>query len=120
MQSVERLKALAVTARSEVREAYIAYRAKLDLARHYQSTVVPLRAKISDEELLRYNGMLASVFELLNAVRQHGEASMMALDAKRDFWLADGHMDAVLLSGSAGAVPGGGETVVANAGDEEH
>lgn len=120
MQSVEKLKSLAVTARSEVREAYVGYRSKLDLARHYQSTIVPLRAKISEEELLRYNGMLASVFELLTAVRQHSEASMMALDAKRDFWLADGHIDAVLLSGSAGAVPGGGETVVANAGGEEH
>ena len=122
MQSVEKLKSLAVTARSEVREAYIGYRSKLELARHYQSTVVPLRTKISEEELLRYNGMLASVFELLAATRQQAQASIMALDARRDFWLADGHIDAVLLTGSAGAMPGNGDaTVVADAGGgEEH
>lgn len=121
MQSVEKLKSLAITARSEVREAYVGYRSKLELAQHYQRTIVPLRARISEEELLRYNGMLASVFELLTAARQHAEASMTALDAKRDFWLADGHMDAVLLTGSAGAAPGSMDsTEMANAGDQEH
>ena len=121
MQSVEKLKSLAVTARSEVREAYIGYRAKLELAHHYQRTVVPLRAKISDEELLRYNGMLASVFDLLTAVRQQAEASMTALDAKRDFWLADAHLQDVMLIGSGGPAPGGPEAAeVANAGEQEH
>lgn len=122
MQAVEKLKSLAVTARSEVREGYIGYRAALDLARHYQRTIVPLRARISEEELLRYNGMLASVFELLMATRQHAQASMTALDAKRDFWLADGHIDAVLLTGSAGTTPGSGEMASAAdaSGGEEH
>lgn len=107
MQAVEKLKSLAINARSEVREAYIGYRSKLELAQHYQRTIVPLRAKISEEELLRYNGMLASVFELLDATRAHARASITALDAKRDFWLADSHMQFVLLTGSRGAVAAG-------------
>jgi outer membrane protein TolC len=116
-QAVETLKALAITARSEAREAYVGYRASLDLARHYRDILVPLRAMISEEELLRYNGMLASVFELLAATRQHAQASMMALDARRDFWLADGHMDMVLLTGSSSAPSGGAAMEVAGAGE---
>ena len=41
MQAVEQLKSMAVTARSEVREAYAAYKGSFDLARHYQRTIVP-------------------------------------------------------------------------------
>lgn len=117
MQAVEELKSLAISARSEVREAYIGYRSKLELAHHYQRTLVPLRARISEEELLRYNGMLSSVFDLLGATQDHARASIMAIDAKRDFWMADAHMDAVLLAGSIAAMPDADETVVANAGD---
>ncbi|HEX6298785.1 MAG TPA: TolC family protein, partial [Burkholderiales bacterium] len=59
LQSMNRATAAAVQARSEVREAYGAYRTAFDLARHYRDEVVPLRKRISEEMLLRYNGMLA-------------------------------------------------------------
>lgn len=121
MQAVQSLRSLAVTARSEAREAYMGYRASLDLAHHYRNTVVPLRARISQEELLRYNGMLGSVFELLAATRAHAQAAMTALDARRDFWLADIHVDEVLLAGGGGTAPAPGEPVVAAGGEtEEH
>ena len=42
-----------------------AYRTAHDLARHYRDEVVPLRKRISQENVLRYNGMLIGVFELL-------------------------------------------------------
>ncbi len=104
MRAVEALKSVAINARSEVREAYYAYRGEFDLARHYKSRLVPLSRKISEEELLRYNGMLAGVFDLLAAVRQQARAEMRALDAKRDFWLADGQLRFALLTGSGGGV----------------
>ncbi|MCP6559412.1 hypothetical protein NL501_29760, partial [Klebsiella pneumoniae] len=69
MQSVERAAEAAVNARSEVREAYAGYRTAFDIARHYRDEVVPLRKRISDENLLRYNGMLIGVFELLADAR---------------------------------------------------
>ncbi|RZJ08029.1 MAG: RND transporter [Rubrivivax sp.] len=68
-QSVHRTAEVAVNARSEVREFHSAYRTAFDLARHYRDEVVPLRKRISEENLLRYNGMLASVFELLADAR---------------------------------------------------
>jgi outer membrane protein TolC len=65
MQGINRAAEVAVNARSEVREAYSDYRTAYELARHYRDRVVPLRKQIADENQLRYNGMLISVFELL-------------------------------------------------------
>lgn len=102
LQAVEELRALAVSARSESREAYVAYRGAFDLARHYRDIVMPLSKRVTEEELLRYNGMLTGVFELLAAGRQESQAAMTALDARRDFWLADAMLDFTLLGGSGG------------------
>jgi hypothetical protein len=53
-------------------------RIAFDLARQYRDTVVPLRKQISEEDMLRYNGMLISVFELPADARelQNGSASV--------------------------------------------
>jgi outer membrane protein TolC len=83
-----------VRARSEVREAYAAYRTAYDIARHYRDEVVPLRKQISDEVLLRYNGMLASVFELLADSREQLASVNAAIDTQRDFWIAETQLQA--------------------------
>ena len=70
MQAVNRTAEVAVNAQSEVRESYSAYRTAFDLARHYRDEVVPLRKRISEENLLRYNGMLIGRFELLADARE--------------------------------------------------
>jgi outer membrane protein TolC len=101
MQSVYRTADTAIRARSEVREAYSAYRTTYDIARHYRDEVVPLRKRISDEVLLRYNGMLASVFELLSDSRDQVTAVNAAIDAQRDFWIAETELQAA-MNGSGG------------------
>ncbi len=102
MQAVHRVADTAVKARSEVREAYSAYRSTYDLARHYSQEIVPLRKKISDEVLLRYNGMLASVFELLSDSRAQINSVNAAIEAQRDFWLAETDLQAA-VNGNGGA-----------------
>ena len=102
MQSVHRTADTAITARSQVREAYSAYRSSHDLARHYRDEIVPLRKKISEETLLRYNGMLMSVFELLADTRASIGAVNAAIEAQRDYWIADTDLEAA-ISGSGGA-----------------
>ncbi|QYG06982.1 TolC family protein [Janthinobacterium sp. PAMC25594] len=87
-QSLQRTAGTAVRARSEVREAYSSYRTAYDLARHYRDEVVPLRKTISHEVLLRYNGMLASVFELLADAREQVASVNSAIETQRDFWIA--------------------------------
>jgi outer membrane protein TolC len=88
LQSANRVAETAINARSEVRESYSAYVTNYDVAKHYRDEVVPIRKTISDELLLRYNGMLASVFELLADSRDQIGAVNSAIDALRDYWLA--------------------------------
>ena len=106
MQSVSRAAATAIRARSEVRETYAAYRTAFDLARHYRDEIVPLRKRISEEMLLRYNGMLASVFELLADSRESVMSVNAYIDALRDFWLAESDLQAALTSGSPSGTAG--------------
>jgi len=107
LQSVHRVADAAARARSDVREAYSAYRTAYDIARHYRDDVVPQRKRISDEVLLRYNGMLASVFELLADAREQRNAVNEAIEAERDFWIADTRLQAALSGAElpAGAQP---------------
>jgi outer membrane protein TolC len=89
MQSANRLAQTAIDARSEVRESYSAYVTSYDVAKHYRDEVVPVRKTISDEMLLRYNGMLASVFELLADSRDQVAAVNGYIDALKDYWVAE-------------------------------
>jgi outer membrane protein TolC len=104
MASVHRAASAAVLARSQVREAWSAYRTDYDLARHYRDEIVPLQKKISDETLLRYNGMLMSVFELLADARSQIGGVNAAILAQRDFWIAETELQAAIHGGAA-AVP---------------
>jgi len=100
MQAVSRTMDLAVRARSEVRETYGAYRTAFDVARHYRDEIVPLRKRISEETLLRYNGMLASVFELLADSRQQVAAVNAYIESVRDFWLAESDLQMAMTGTS--------------------
>ena len=103
MQSVNRALDTAVRARSEVRESYSAYRTAFDLAKHYRDEIVPLRKRISEEVLLRYNGMLMSVFELLADSREQVAAVNAYIDALHAFWVAESDLQAAMTAGSPGA-----------------
>lgn len=105
MQSLHRTADVAVHARSEVREAYSAYRTAFDLARHYRDEVVPLRKRISEENLLRYNGMLSSVFELLADARDQVSTVTAAIEAQRDYWIAESQLQTALTGRSPGGSP---------------
>jgi outer membrane protein TolC len=113
MQAVNRAADIAVKARSEVREAYAAYRTAYDLARHYRDEIVPLRKRISEENLLRYNGMLISVFDLLSDARQQIASVNAYIEALRDYWLADSTLQLALSGKSPGPIrPVGGMQAV--------
>lgn len=105
-QSVARLREAGVRARSEAREAWHGWRTAHDLARHYRDEIVPLRRFIADETQLRYNGMLASVWDLLAETRNHITAVNGAMAAQRDFWLADTDLRTALTGTSPGALAG--------------
>ena len=97
MAAVNRAASVMGAASSSVREAHSAYAVAYGVARHYRDEIVPLRRTISDEMLLKYNGMLASVFELLADAREQIASVNQALEAQRDFWLADAALTSTLV-----------------------
>jgi outer membrane protein TolC len=118
MQAVNRAADAAVRARSEVREAYGAQRTAFDLAKHYRDEIVPLRKRISEENLLRYNGMLISVFELLADARQQIAAVNAYIEALRDYWIAESNLHMAMTGKSPGPMSiGGGMQAAAGNGD---
>ena len=92
-----RLEATTRAAGSNLRQSYSAYRTAYDIARHYRDEVVPLRKAISEENLLRYNGMLIGVFELLADSRDQINSVIAAIDTERQFWLADAALQASMI-----------------------
>ncbi len=104
LRALQRTADVAVQARSEVREGHSLLRSQYEVARRYRDEIVPLRKKMSDETLLRYNGMLASVFELLADARAQIASVNAAIDAQRDFWIADSDLQFAIHGGSTVAV----------------
>jgi outer membrane protein TolC len=106
MRAANLLAEKAVNVRSEAREAALAYRGAWDIARHYEATILPLRKQIQDEALLQYSGMLVDVTSLIADVRARILAQAQAIDAGRDFWIAEAELRAALAGGGAGASSG--------------
>ena len=102
MQAVNRASQTAIDARGEVRGAYVNYRTSYDIARHFRDEIVPLKKRISEENQLRYNGILISVFELLADARSQIASVNGYIEALRDFWLAQADLDMALI-GPAGS-----------------
>ena len=99
-----------------MRESYLAYRTTYDLARHYRDEIVPLRKTISEENLLRYNGMLIGVFELLADARAQVASVNASIEALRDFWIASADLDLALVGRPALAIPDAPAATAAAAG----
>lgn len=97
LAAAHRYDATARSAASQLREGYSAYRTAYDIARHQRDEVVPLHQAIADENLLRYNGMLIGVFELLAETRSQVASVARAIDAQQQFWLADAALAASLM-----------------------
>jgi outer membrane protein TolC len=120
LAAVNRYEAVARGATSQARESYAAYRTAYDQARHQRDEMLPLRKTISEENLLRYNGMLIGVFELLADAREQVSGVITAIEAQRDFWLADAALSSTLIgkpiTGPAGASPSSAGTAAAEAG----
>jgi outer membrane protein TolC len=55
-----------------------------------------LRKRISQEVLLRYNGMLLSTQDLLRDSREQADAVSAYIDALKEFWTASARLEAAL------------------------
>lgn len=104
LQSAARVRDVGVLAASEAREAWQGWNTAYAIARRYRDEVLPLRKQVNEEMVLRYNGMLASVWELLGETRASVLAVNAGMEAQRDFWLADTDLQLVLTGSSPGGM----------------
>jgi len=86
-RSQKKLTARAIEIRSEVRSLRNRLLMQRNLIDHYRRTVLPLREKIVDLTLKKYNYMLMGAFDLLIAKQQEFEAYQKYLEALRDYWV---------------------------------
>ena len=87
---------LARQVRADVQNALAAFRVASQTAQHTQAQVLRLHTELSQETLLRYNGMLKSTWDLLASVRARIDSVDAALQAQRQRWLAHADLMAVL------------------------
>lgn len=119
-QAMHRVAEIAVNAQSEVAEAYAAYRAAYDLARHYRDEILPLTERIAEESLLRYNGMLIGVWDLLADARERVRGMQAANAALRDFWSAETNLVMALDGKGAGGLALSGGARLAGPAGKDH
>jgi cobalt-zinc-cadmium efflux system outer membrane protein len=91
-RSQKKLTARAIEIRSEVRSLRNRLLMQRDLIDHYRRTVLPLREKIVDLTLKKYNYMLTGAFDLLIAKQQEYQAYQKYLEALRDYWIIRAEM----------------------------
>ena len=118
-QAQAQAEAIAISAASNARSALAIYQSNWEIAKHTEESLLPIRKRISQEQLLMYNGMLISVFDLLDDVRTATDVEVAYLNAVRDFWLAETNLQQALTGSglspltiaSSSAIPaaGGGE-----------
>lgn len=87
---------LARQVRADVQMALNAFRVANQSAQHTQAQVLRLHTELSQETLMRYNGMLKSTWDLLASVRARIDSVDAALQAQRQRWLAHADLMAVL------------------------
>ena len=92
-----RLEAATRAAGSNLRQSYSAYKTTYDIAKHYRDEIVPLRKLIADENVLRYNGMIIGVFELLADSRDQIASVIAAINAQQQFWMADAALQSSIM-----------------------
>jgi hypothetical protein len=99
VQAESNLLQLAAERRAMARQAWANLQAQHALARHAQDTIGRLRIGLEQETTQRYNGMLQSTWELLASARDRMQALDAAVQARRDFWLAQADWQALLAGG---------------------
>ncbi|MFT5113878.1 MAG: outer membrane protein TolC [Parasphingorhabdus sp.] len=98
LQAEAQAQSTVVSAASQARDALHAYRRTWDIANAYSDQVLPIQEALNREELLRYNGMLISVFDLLKNAKKSLQIKIRQIEALRDFWLADNRLRHTLVA----------------------
>jgi cobalt-zinc-cadmium efflux system outer membrane protein len=105
-QAVNELEALAVDARSEVREARDLVVANRELAQYYGKILLPQRIQVVNTMQLQFNAMQRTPNDLLLAKERELNTERGYIDAWRDYWIARAELEMALKGGSPGGAAG--------------
>jgi len=86
-----------VQTRSLGRISYDSYLEKYNKVKSYKDEILPAQKKISDETLLRYNGMLIDVFYLLEDAENQSKTVIEYIDAKMAFLIQSARLEKDLI-----------------------
>ena len=87
-QAMSQTQETIINANSEIIQSFATYQAAYAMAKYQREEIVPLRQRILDENLLRYNGMFIGVFELLAEARAQVNSVSAYIELLRDFWIS--------------------------------
>ncbi len=85
--------AMAVSIRSEVRDARSRLLASRTLVERYSTVVVPLRRRIVALSQEQYNAMLLGTYQLLQAKQNEVNAYRELIEALRDYWISRSELE---------------------------
>lgn len=92
-QSRQQYAALVAQIRSQVRAARARLTNAQAMAELYHDQVLPIQQRLLDETQLRYNGMLAGVFQLLQAKRDQIDAAVGYVQSLKAYWTARAELE---------------------------
>lgn len=106
--------------RSQAREAWGRLQDQHALARQTGTLMLPLVTAQEQETLLRYNGMLQSTWELLDATRERLAAATAAAQARHAYWTAWLDWQLLLAGGPYRATATDAPSASAGTASEDH
>ncbi len=86
-----------VKTRSIARHSYESYLEKYQSVKSYKDEILPTQKKISEENLLRYNGMLIDVFHLLEDAETQSKTVIDYIDANAAFLIQSARLEKDLI-----------------------
>ena len=113
-QAQRRFEALAINARSEVREARDRLVASRELAQFYEQVVLPQQREVVRQTLLQYNAMQVGTFDLINAKERELASERNYIEAWRNYWQARSDLERALTGGTASSSLPSGTSLITN------
>ena len=101
-QAQHELEALAVNARSEVREARDMVLANREQANFYRKTLLPQRLQIVNQTQLHFNAMQVGPLDLFAAKERELRTERDYIETWRDYWIARVELERALIGSSGG------------------
>jgi outer membrane protein, heavy metal efflux system len=92
-QAQDKFEALAVDVRSQIRELRDELTSKREIARFYQTELLPGQRRILNESLANYNAMAIGNFELFNTRAEEARTEREYVEAVRDYWITRAELE---------------------------